>query len=55
MDSIKAYNASLAAKGAAGMVSADTNALYVQAAVYIYFLFGFLWTLESFNNIAGPR
>ena len=51
VDSIKAYNASLAAKGAAGMVSADTNALYVQAAVYIYFLFGFLWTLESFNNI----
>ena len=51
VDSMKAYNASLAANGAAGLVAADNSAFYIQLAVYLYWIFGFLWTLESLNNI----
>lgn len=50
-DSMKFYNASLAANGAAGLVAADNSAFYIQLAVYLYWIFGFLWTLESLNNI----
>jgi len=51
VDSMKFYNESIAAGGVEQFTSADSSKLWIQIAVYVYLLFGFLWTVESFNNI----
>ena len=49
---IQWYNESIASGGAAGIASAEDSGWYIKAIIYLYFIFGFLWTLESINNIA---
>jgi len=47
LESIAAFNSTTAAD----IEAADASSTYVQAVVYLYVLFGFLWTIASFNNI----
>ena len=51
LEEIASYNASISG-GVDAMKSDADSAFYVQIIIYLYILFGFLWTIESFNNIS---
>jgi len=51
VDSMKFYNESMASGGVDSFTSSDSSKFYIQLLVYLYLLFGFLWTNESLNNI----
>ena len=48
---IEAYDSSMNDGGAAGIEAAANNAFTFKIGLYLYVLFGFLWTIESVNNL----
>jgi len=46
------YNETILKDGAEGIESIDSSSTWVQVCVYLYVLFGILWTLECVSNIS---
>jgi len=51
VQSIAWMNSTINSGGVSQLTALDNSSLLVNVIVYIYFVFGFLWTLECFTNI----
>ena len=52
LDSLTWLNDTINTNGVDGLESIDNSGFYVTVIMYLWILFGFLWTIESFNNIS---
>ena len=52
LDQLAWLNNTINTGGVQSLEDIDNNKFYIQVAIYLWILFGFLWTIESFNNIS---
>jgi len=52
IDSIQLYNSTLNSGGVQSLEDLDNSSFYITLIMYVYLLFGLLWTIASFSNIS---